>query len=342
MSSPLPTDTACIFCGASALDQQAEQQAQEECPTMPVPLEPDRAQALIDHLRSDLQEEEARNGELRIQLARAMEWRAQCLRLTQQIEHMQAAQDEFVHAVSHDLRAPLRHVTSYGGLVREALADIPHPSASIQEAVGFVNTMCQSAQRMGVMLEGLMSLAHVSRAPLQCLPIALAGALEQARQKSLDRAARLYGRAAGAVQWSIAKDLPVVQADPQLLPLLLEHLLDNALKFTKNLAAPRIGVYVQHAPTGGWEIVIQDNGVGFDPARAHTLLHIFQRLHREADFAGVGAGLAVCQRIAQRHGASLSIQGALGQGCVVSVQWPLHVPSSTSTTQDDPLVGMGY
>ena len=268
--------------------------------------------------------------------------RAELARSEQRVADMAAAQEDFLRAVSHDLRAPLRHITSYGALVRETLADLPAPAVEgpeVQEALGFLATMDQSARRMGRMIDGLEALAQASRAPLRLQPVPLADALAQAR-------ATLAAAEAGrGVEWNIAPDLPTLQADPALLHELLVQLLGNALKFTRGgTRVPCIAVQAVPAKSeadadggngaegvdraapgaaqGGVAFTLTDNGAGFDNARAAQLFGVFQRLHREAEFDGVGAGLALCRAIAQRHGATITATGAVGAGCTVRVQWP--------------------
>lgn len=246
--------------------------------------------------------------------------RAELARSQQQVADMAAAQEEFLRAVSHDLRAPLRHVTSYGTLVREVLGDLPPEvlqGAEVQEALGFLATMDQSARRMGLMIDGLQALVRASRVPLRLQPVPLADAVAQAR-------ATLAAAEAGRnVDWRIAPDLPVLQADPTLLQNLLVQLLGNALKFTRPVAQPCITVRADAAPEGQLAFALQDNGVGFDPARAGTLFGVFQRLHRETEFEGVGTGLALCRAVAQRHGAQISATAVPGGGCTVRVLWPV-------------------
>ncbi len=253
--------------------------------------------------------------------------RAELARSQQQVADMAAAQEEFLRAVSHDLRAPLRHVTSYGTLVREVLGDLPpevHQGAEVQEALGFLATMDQSARRMGLMIDGLQALVQASRAPLRLQPVLLADAIAQARGTL---AAAEAGR---HVEWRVAPDLPVLQADPTLLQELLVQLLGNALKFTRPVAQPCITVSVDVAPAGHMAFTVQDNGVGFDPARAGTLFGVFQRLHRETDFEGVGTGLALCTAVARRHGGEVTASAVLGGGCTLRVQWPVVGAASSA------------
>lgn len=256
------------------------------------------------------------------ELQQLQQLRLELARSQQQVADMAAAQEEFLRAVSHDLRAPLRHVTSYGTLVREVLGDLPPEvlqSAEVQEALGFLATMDLSARRMGLMIDGLQALVRASRAPLRLQPVPLAGAIAQAR------AALAPAEAGRAVEWRIALDLPTLQADPALLQELLVQLLGNALKFTRPVVQPCITVSAVTAPKGLLAFALQDNGVGFDPARAGALFGVFQRLHRETEFVGVGTGLALCRAVAHRHGGSVAATAVPGQGCAVSVQWPVAV-----------------
>lgn len=264
--------------------------------------------------------------------------RAELARSQQQVADMAAAQEEFLRAVSHDLRAPLRHVTSYGTLVREVLHDLPpdvRQGAEVQEALGFLATMHQSARRMALMIDGLLALARAGGAPVQWQPVPLAQAVAQA-QATL-AAAQAPGP---AVEWHIDPGLPTLHADAALLHELLVQLLGNALKFSRGgtrppciavqtsepLPASEPGVAAASAQGDGAPqlvaFTISDNGAGFDNSRATQLFGVFQRLHRESEFEGVGAGLALCRAIAQRHGGAITATGEPGVGCTVRVQWP--------------------
>lgn len=231
-----------------------------------------------------------------------------------QIADMSAAHEAFLRAVSHDLRAPLRHVTSYGALVQELLRELPGPPPQVVEALEFLATMDGSARRMALMIDGLQAIARAGRAPLRLRALELGAAVQQAR-------AALGGAGDGA-EWHIAPAMPLVQADAELLAQLLSQLLGNAIKFTRGVARPRIQVQAETAPDGRVRISVQDNGVGFDGARAQQLFGVFQRLHRESEFEGVGAGLALCQAIAQRHGATMGATAASGAGCRIAIDWP--------------------
>lgn len=250
----------------------------------------------------------------------------------QALAEQAAAQAAFVGAVSHDLRAPLRHFTAYGALVRELLQDaladpgaLPlaetqaETQADLREALDFLATMDQSARRLGQMLDGLLALDRAARAPLRPAWQPLGPAVDRARA-----AVAAATPAVGAtVAWDIAPQLPTLWADADLLDQLLQVLLANALKFSRTQPEPRIQVRPEPAEPGWVAFGVCDNGVGFDPARASRLGEVFQRLHREADFPGVGAGLALARQIVARHGGRLDITARPGEGCTVRLAWPL-------------------
>ncbi|MGV3683755.1 MAG: sensor histidine kinase [Acidovorax sp.] len=250
--------------------------------------------------------------------------RAELARSRQQVADMATAQEEFLRAVSHDLRAPLRHVTSYGTLVREVLGDLPAEvvqAPELQEALGFLATMDQSARRMGLMIDGLLAIARATRAPLHCGTVALADAVTQARTELATAEA---GR---EVHWHLAPGLPTLDADAGLLRELLVQVLGNALKFTRGQAQAHIHIGAEPLDGGRVAVTVRDNGTGFDAARAGSLFGVFQRLHRETEFEGVGTGLALCRLIAQRHGAQITADGAPGAGCQVRLEWPAAASS---------------
>ena len=244
--------------------------------------------------------------------------RAQLAERECELAQLRASQDEFLRAVSHDLRAPLRHITSYGPLVTELLQDAGLPGEALNEAQEFLTTMDQSARRMGRMLDGLLALSRIAHAPLQRQTVALSD-LAQEVQTTL-----AAGASARAVQWHIASDMPCVQGDVALLRQLLTELLGNALKFTRGRAPAQIAVtaeVVEAADGGGITLRVQDNGAGFNPVQSAGLFGVFQRLHREAEFEGVGTGLAVVRAIVQRHGGVASATAVPGAGCTVSVRF---------------------
>ena len=237
-------------------------------------------------------------------------------RLSAQLDALRQAHDGLLHAVSHDLRAPLRHITSFAPLLRESVqalrAGTPGADA---EAEQFLVTMEQAARRMAGMVDALLLLSRAQRAPLTLGPIDLAALAREA-------SARLHAAAPQrVVDWQLPAVPVPLHADAALLRQLLEALLGNAFKFTQGRARACIALTAELEP-GGLCWRVQDDGAGFDPARAQGLFGLFQRLHREGEFDGVGGGLALAQAIVQRHGGRIAATAQPGAGCVVTVHWP--------------------
>lgn len=240
----------------------------------------------------------------------------------QELAVLRAGHEDWIRALSHDLRAPLRHITSYSPLLRETLhaAGLQGPDA--QDAEQFLGVMEQAARRMGAMLDGVLQLARMQRAKPQLQSVDLAQLAAEAR------AALIAAEPAAAqAQWRLPA-LPVpLQADPQLLRTLLAQLLGNAFKFSRGRQLPCISLETEALPGGGLRWWVEDNGVGCDGTRADQAFGLFQRLHRETEFDGVGVGLALAQTAAHQHGAELALHSVPGQGCRVEARWPAPVPA---------------
>lgn len=225
--------------------------------------------------------------------------------LAAQREAMQA----FTATVSHDLRAPLRHIVSFAQLVQEDAG--PQLGAEVQ---GFLSTITDSARHLGVLLDGLAELARIGT-----LPVALGTVPLQALVQGVcaELAEQYPGR---AVDWHIASDLPVVQADATLLRQALMHVLGNALKFTAPREHAVIAVTAQPGESDGFvALQVRDNGVGYNPAMQDKLFQAFGRLHSPREFGGIGMGLALTHKIMQRLGGSVDSEGVVDGGCCVKL-----------------------
>ncbi|KAF1046437.1 sensor histidine kinase [Xylophilus sp.] len=233
----------------------------------------------------------------------------------QRLAELQAAQEEFLRAVSHDLRAPLRHVTACGQLAREVLQ--PEPGAAAQEALGYLATADRSARQMGRMIDGLLELSRIARARLNVAPVDVRAVVDEVRLQ-LEAA-----EPARAVVWQVDAQLPSVAGDGGWLRALWTHLLSNAWKFSRQRTPAHIAVTASVA-AGEASFEIRDDGAGFNPAQAGRLFGVFQRLHRESEFEGTGTGLAAAQAIARRHGGRIAIDGAPQQGCAVRLVLPVR------------------
>jgi light-regulated signal transduction histidine kinase (bacteriophytochrome) len=211
--------------------------------------------------------------------------------------------DAFSYAVSHDLRAPLRHIDGFVRLLQDELAE-PGPKAA-----HYMATIAAAARRMGGLIDDLLVLSRVSRQPLELRAVDLAALVQEVVEKS--------GLEAGdrTVQWAIGA-LPRVMADRTLLCSALERLVSNARKFSRLNPEPRIEIQARPAPRGAVEVSVRDNGVGFDPRLRDRLFGVFQRLHAEGEFEGGGTGLAIVRRILHRHGQRVWAEAEPGRGAV--------------------------
>lgn len=219
----------------------------------------------------------------------------------------------FTYTVSHDLRAPLRHIVSYAQLVQEDAG--PLLNAEVQ---GFLATMTDSARHMGRMLDGLGALSQLGTATVTLAPVPLNVLVDEV----VDGFARQYpGR---AIDWRIAPNLPTVLADTALLRQALQQVLDNAAKFTAPRAAAVVEIHtVSTEKTGFATLQVRDNGVGYNPAQQAALFKVFGRLHTAKQFDGIGMGLVLCRKALERMGASVDTQSSLDGGCTAMLQLPL-------------------
>jgi signal transduction histidine kinase len=225
--------------------------------------------------------------------------------LVEELEWKNKELEAFSYSVSHDLRAPLRGIDGFSQALLE-----DHSDALAPVAQDYLRRVRSAAQRMGELIDDLLQLSRVGRAPLVRQRVDLS-ALAQAVVAGLRRAAPER-----TVAVTIADGL-VADGDPGLLRALLENLLGNAWKFTANSAAAAIRLEA----AGETGFVVRDNGVGFDMAYADKLFAPFQRLHSDAEFPGTGIGLATVRRIVDRHGGRAWAEAEPGRGA--AIYWTL-------------------
>ena len=224
--------------------------------------------------------------------------------LEQRTAELRAAQKEFdglSYSVSHDVRAPLRHIKGYAEILAADFGAALEPQCR-----QYLEKIQESAQKMGKMLEELLKLSRLARQELRRQQTPLDTVLHD-MVRDLDR-----GDSPRKIEWKIAA-LPYLDCDAVLIRQVFSSLLSNALKATRSLSQPVIEVgTVQQA--GHLVFFVRDNGVGFDMKYADKLFTIFQRLHPQQEFGGVGAGLAMAQRIVQKHGGRMWAEAAVDQG----------------------------
>ena len=212
-----------------------------------------------------------------------------------------AETDTLLHAVSHDLRDPLRHIHGFAEMI--LLDGGPRLDPGLRH---YATRIAQAADKMAAQVDGLVRLARVTRQDLLRHEVDLGPMVE-------DIVSRLQPLIEGrTVEWTI-EPLPRIEADASLARMALEELLTNAIKFTR----PRERATIRVRPidgTGETGIAVEDNGVGFRMTHVGKLFGTFQRLHRSDEFEGEGVGLALVQRIAQRHGGRVWAEAEVGTG----------------------------
>jgi light-regulated signal transduction histidine kinase (bacteriophytochrome) len=225
--------------------------------------------------------------------------------------------------VSHDLRSPLRHISSFVSLLEEHLGE-----SRDEVALRYLGTIGNSARHMSQLIDGLLSFSRLGRAAVNLIDVDFTQ-LVQAVVAQL--AHDTQGR---HVEWAIAPDLPVVQGDPLLLREVWTNLIGNALKYSRPRETARIEISWSVDPAVGYIFAVGDNGVGFDPQYAQKLFGVFQRLHRASEFEGTGIGLALVRRILDRHGGSIWAESRMGEGSTFSFSLPFEGASPLGLTSE--------
>ena len=228
-------------------------------------------------------------------------------------EALEAANREleaFAYSVSHDLRAPLRHIDGFVGLLRKSLG----PGVDARSAHQ-LDIISDSARQMGTLIDDLLSFSRMGRAEVHQADFDLG---DLARSVAQELAPDAAGR---EVEWTFGP-LPRVHADPALIRLALLNLAGNALKFTRGKVPARIAFSAARSGDQA-AITLRDNGVGFDMQYADKLFSVFQRLHRQDEFEGTGIGLANVARIIHKHGGTISAEAVPGEGAAFTFTLPL-------------------
>jgi PAS domain S-box-containing protein len=229
-------------------------------------------------------------------------------RVAQRTAQLEAANHEleaFTYSVSHDLRAPLRHIGGFSKILSEDFGSGMPP-----EAQRHLQRIEDGAHRMGLLVDELLNLARIGRHALKLQAARLNLVIEEVISLLQPD---MQGR---VVNWKIA-ELPSAECDPILIKQVFQNLLANALKFTRT--RERAVIEISHRQEDGQMVIaISDNGVGFNMKYKDKLFGVFQRLHRIEDFEGTGIGLATVQRIIRKHGGRIWAEAELDKGATFS------------------------
>ena len=219
-----------------------------------------------------------------------------------ELESINKELEAFAYSVSHDLRAPLRHMAGYTELLQKK-----ESSGLDQKSNHYILMMLESAKRMGNLIDDLLAFSRIGRAETQKTRVSLAqlvrDALTEVRQDTDGR----------NIVWKIGA-LPDFYGDRSMLRLVLVNLISNAIKFTRTRTQPEIEIGCSEGNGNELVVFVRDNGVGFDMKYVNKLFGVFQRLHRSDEFEGTGIGLATVQRIIHRHGGKVWAEGMVDSG----------------------------
>ncbi len=247
-------------------------------------------------------------------------------RVVERTEQLLAANkdlESFSYSVSHDLRSPLRHISSFVSLLEEHLG-----GQCDEVSARYLSTIGNSARHMSQLIDGLLAFSRLGRSAVNLTPVDFTLLVDAVvSQIGHDTEGRV-------VDWVVAPDLPVVQGDALLLREVWANLIGNAYKYTRPRERTRIEVGWSVDPVAGYTFFVRDNGVGFDTKYAQKLFGVFQRLHRASEFEGTGIGLALTRRIIERHGGSIWAESQLGEGSTFYFSLPFEGPYGFGSPMD--------
>jgi signal transduction histidine kinase len=258
-----------------------------------------------DHLQVEVEQRRHREDEIRklnLELGkRAVELEASNKEL-----------ESFAYSVSHDLRAPLRHMVGYSELLQRQASSLLD-----EKSQRFMRTILESAKKMGNLIDDLLAFSRIGRAETKKTAVDL----KQLVQEVLAEIGQdTKGR---DIAWKVGA-LPVCYGDRSMLRLVVVNLVSNAVKFTRTREPAEIEIGCVDRDENEVEVFVRDNGAGFDMQYVDKLFGVFQRLHLPEQFEGTGIGLATVQRIIHRHGGQVRGEGAVDQGATFFFSLPKH------------------
>ncbi|WP_282247452.1 ATP-binding protein [Stenotrophomonas sp. PS02300] len=228
----------------------------------------------------------------------------------EQVSEVNRELEAFSYSVSHDLRAPLRHVAGFSDKLARHLGE-----DADEKSRHYLDVIAGSARRMATLIDDLLVYSRLGRAAMRLQAVDMQSLVADTRallDANLKSEAE-HGGAARRIEWKIAP-LPILVCDDNMMRQLWLNLLGNAVKYSANAHPARIAVEYERQPDGSHLFSVRDNGAGFDMAYADKLFGVFQRLHKASEYSGTGIGLASVRRVLARHGGRIWAEAAVDQG----------------------------
>ena len=234
----------------------------------------------------------------------------QLLRRSSDLEATNKELEAFAYSVSHDLRAPLRHIAGYAEMLQKSAAPVLNEKSN-----RYMTVILESAKKMGTLIDDLLTYSRMGRTETRRTLVnvdqLVKEVLNEVRQEADDR----------NIAWKI-DSLPSCYADRSMLRLVFVNLISNAIKFTRQRPQAEIAIGRADGSPDELVVFVRDNGTGFDMKYVHKLFGVFQRLHHANEFEGTGIGLATVQRIIHGHGGKVRAEGAVDQGATFYFSLP--------------------
>jgi len=218
---------------------------------------------------------------------------------------------QFAYIASHDLQEPLRKIQAFGDRLKSRYTE-----ALDERGRDYLDRTLNAAKRMQALINNLLTLSRITTRAQPFVPVNLADVME----KVLSDLELHIERAGGLVE---VGDLSTIDADPTQMRQLFQNLINNGLKFHHPEKKPVVKVYGQSL-NEVCQLIVEDNGIGFEEKYKDRIFGIFQRLHGRGQYDGTGVGLAICQKIAERHGGSITAKSSPGQGATFIVTLPVR------------------
>ena len=252
-------------------------------------------------------------------------------RRRQELARSNAELQQFASVASHDLQEPLRKIQAFGNRLKEKCGDVLS-----EQGRDYIERMQNAAGRMQTLIDDLLTLSRITT---RAQPFVEVNLDKVTREVLSDLEVRIH-QTNGHVE--VGK-LPAIEAEPVQMRQLLQNLISNALKFGREEEPPVVKIYSQlimsqqRSPdeeasiTESYQIIVEDNGIGFDEKYLDRIFNVFQRLHTRSEYEGTGMGLAICRKIAERHGGSITAESTPGRGAKFIVTLPTKQPRGENT-----------